>query len=373
MTSSRDHMSAAPSSALVHPSASESQVRSVHVQTKTGTFSFSCHEDESLLSAGLSAGYDLPYECSTGTCGSSHARVASGAVDACWPEAPGLAKLAPSRGDVLMCQARPRTDCAILVRTSLVQPAQPAPRVLRRVGRVIGSNRLTTDVMRFEVELSSPMDFEAGQFVGLRHPGVEGARAYSMINHCSSAGRLGFVVKRKPGGRLSDEIFDGAFLGLDIDVLGPFGRATFRPTEQRDFVCIAGGSGIAGMMAILAHAQASGHFKARAAHVFFGVRSRDDAFFVARFADLVRASEGRLNVVLAFSHAQEVPAVHPDFPCIGMAKGFVHEVAAAAMNERWTDEIGFVAGPQPMVDAAIRMLITEAGIKPSDIRFDKFS
>jgi toluene monooxygenase electron transfer component len=35
--------------------------------------------------------------------------------------------------------------------------------------------------------------------------------------------------------------------------------------------------------------------------------------------------------------------------------------------------IGYVAGPAPMVDGAIRMLIAEAGLSSQWIRYDKFS
>ena len=311
MTSSRELVAG---TALEASTSNEPMTLAVHVQTKTGTFSFPCRDDQSILNAGLSAGHDLPYECSTGTCGSCHARVASGQVDAGWRDAPGYAKLDLAKGDVLMCQAQPGTDCAIRVRISLDQPATPGPRLLRRTGRVVALNRLTKDVIHFVVDLSDPMDFEAGQFVGLRHAGVVGVRAYSMINDDPAACRLGFAVKRKPGGRLSDEMFDGVFLGRDLEILGPYGRATFRPNDRRDFICIAGGSGIAGMMAILARARSSGHFRDRSGSVFFGVRTRADAFFVAEFAEAVNDADGRLNVVIAISDEADVPGVHPGLP-----------------------------------------------------------
>ena len=365
MTSSRDDL--APAASL------DTRLLAVDVQTKVANFSFACQADETLLIAGLAAGYDLPYECSTGTCGTCHARVVTGSVDPGWKEAPGYAKLHLDKGDVLMCQARPQSNCAIRVRSSAVQPAQLAPKLLRRKGRVEAARRLTKDVLHFELALSQAMDFEAGQFVGLRHVGVTGLRAYSMVNHEAASDRLSFVVKRKPGGSFSDAIFEYELTGHEFEVVGPLGRATFRPTDERNFICIAGGSGIAGMMAILAHARQVGHFGFRRGHVFFGVRTRADAFYVAEFAEAVAASSGALKVVIAISDETEIEAAHLEFPDVAMAKGFVHEVAAAEMRGRWSDEVAFVAGPQPMVDAAIRMLITEARMKPADIRFDKFS
>ena len=51
----------------------------------------------------------------------------------------------------------------------------------------------------------------------------------------------------------------------------------------------------------------------------------------------------------------------------------VHDVAAAAISEPWPNGMGFVAGPQPMVDAALRVLLARAGLGPDRIRYDKFS
>ena len=37
------------------------------------------------------------------------------------------------------------------------------------------------------------------------------------------------------------------------------------------------------------------------------------------------------------------------------------------------DTTAYLAGPPPMVESAMRMLMTEARLPPSRIRFDKFS
>ena len=49
----------------------------------------------------------------------------------------------------------------------------------------------------------------------------------------------------------------------------------------------------------------------------------------------------------------------------------VHEVAAAAMADRYADTIAYLAGPPIMVDGAIRALIV-GGMPIRDIRYDKF-
>jgi len=42
--------------------------------------------------------------------------------------------------------------------------------------------------------------------------------------------------------------------------------------------------------------------------------------------------------------------------------------------KEWVEDVRtYVAGPPPMVDAMIRLLLREARLSPRDIRFDKFS
>ena len=224
----------------------------------------------------------------------------------------------------------------------------------------------------FRVRLDRSVAFDAGQFVVLTAPGLAGYRAYSMVNHAAETDRLDFVIKHQPGGGFSGWLGperEGTALG----VFGPLGKATWRPEEDKDLVCIAGGSGIAGMMSILSHAASSGHFERRRGDVFFGVRTHEDVFFADELAGLVDAAAGRLTVTVAFSD-ERIAGRDPRVPRgIDTAEGFVHLVAGERMAGRWNHPTAFVAGPPPMVDAALRMLVMKARLPASDIRYDKFT
>jgi toluene monooxygenase electron transfer component len=54
-------------------------------------------------------------------------------------------------------------------------------------------------------------------------------------------------------------------------------------------------------------------------------------------------------------------------------QGMVGEATAQAMAGRYDNIVGFVAGPPPMVDAALRLLVREARLPPQFIRYDKFA
>src|SRR5207249_119260 len=243
----------------------------VVVSAKNGTRDFECEPGEKILHAGLRSGVELPYECATGTCGTCKARLTSGRTESQWAEAPGR-KYFKSEGDLLTCQSVAHDDCALEVGPlKSREPNTSAPRALGGVVR--GFRRLTHDVVAFDVDIDAPLDFAAGQFALITIPGIPGARAYSMVNFDRGAERLSFVVKKKPGGAVSEWLFGDGVDGARLVLFAPLGHATFHPEVKKHVLCVAGGSGIAGMMSILSLACREGHFAAWDGHVFFRVRT----------------------------------------------------------------------------------------------------
>jgi toluene monooxygenase electron transfer component len=345
----------------------------ITIESNSGAFDFACEAGERILHAGLVRGLSLPYECATGTCGTCRGRIVAGSAQVEWDEAPGFAKLKRDKGDILMCQARPTADCTLRVPAKIAPHAKPETLPGRRTGRISAVRRLVADVLDFDLLLSRPMTFDAGQFVVLETPGVAGGRAYSMVNFAAHTGSLRLVVKQKPGGKFSDWLFGSDVGGSEVAVFGPLGRATFDPGEGRNVLCIAGGSGLAGMMAILEHGIAAGTFREHRAHVFFGVRTLADAFYMAELAAFAAAAGANLEVTLALSHAPVESERHPQFPAIRLAAGMVNEVAARAMAGRYDNMVTFVAGPPVMVDLVLRHLLHEVKLPRAFIRYDKFS
>lgn len=348
------------------------ETRQIEVQSKSGSTGFSCGPDETILQAGLRQGVTLPYECATGTCGSCRARVGSGEVAVDWAEAPGHSRVKRDRGEILMCQTRPLTDCLVRVPANVGVgfPRHQQPR--RLDGRVEVIKRLTHDVIHFELSLSQPLTFDAGQFVLLRVAGLEGMRAYSMVNFATETRRLELVVKRKPGGGFGDWLFDRAREGQSVEIFGPLGRATFHPDEDHNLLMIAGGSGIAGIMSILERAAEERYFESHKGFVFFGVRKLTDCFYLEQFSRHIASSHGNLKVTIALSDEDCGAQRHPSYPGVRMASGMVHEVCAKAMDGRYDNVMSYIAGPPPMVDGAIRSLVIGARATPDRIRYDKF-
>ena len=204
-------------------------------------------------------------------------------------------------------------------------------------------------------------------------PDVPGYRGYSMVNFERATKRFDFVIKRKPGGGASEWLFKGGADGAHVELFGPLGTATFYPNLGKNLLCIAGGSGIAGMMSILARARQERYFDQFDGHVFFGVRTYRDGFYLAELSQLAREFPDRLHVTIAFSDEAVPVEAREAHPALGFEQGLVHEVAGRTMQGKYQNLRAYLAGPPPAVDASIRMLLLQAKLPADHIRYDKFS
>lgn len=345
----------------------------IQVNARNRGYEFDAAPGERVLYAGLRAGIDLPYECSTGTCGTCKAKAIAGRVGDEWPQAPGRKYVKPDAGEFLMCQCVAQEPLTLEVSKFVyaMEPGAcipaPASGVMRR------TRRLTHDVIGFSLALDAPRDFDAGQFVVLGAPGLRGFRAYSMCNFEPRARELEFVVKRKPDGGFSEWLFGADREGERVQVFGPMGKATFDPGLGRNLLCIAGGSGIAGMMSIVSRAARERYFHRHHGWVFFGIRTLRDAFYFDELSGFRKQFPGQLEITVALSDEQVPASARGQWPELSFAQGLVHDVAKRAMAGKYQNVRAYVAGPPPAVDAAIRVLLLEAKLTTDNIRYDKFS
>lgn len=345
----------------------------LEIHSKTATRTCMVTPQRSVLYEALRAGVLLPYECATGTCGSCKARRRSGVLVNDWPEAPGAGYLNLDREEVLLCQTRALTEAVFEIpgRADVSLSPQVRPSFGRAV--ITDVTRLTHDVLALHLHMDQALAFEAGQFSVLASPQVRGYRAYSMVNQAGAAEEIEFVIKRKPGGGFTEWLFSDDVRGERLDWFGPLGKATFSPLEQRTIVAIAGGSGIASIMSILAVGAASRHFDQFDAAVFFGLRTRADVFYLDRLNGLAASFPGTLRITIVFSHDEIDPSLRERYPALAFETGFPHEIAARDLADRFAGRVAYLAGPPILVDVSIRMLITQGRLPARDIRYDKFS
>ena len=343
------------------------------INARNRAYQFDTAHGEKILFAGLRQGIDLPYECASGTCGTCKAKLIEGKIDDAWHQAPGRKYLKADQGEFLMCQCAAQGNVTVEV-SNFVYASDPGACPARAmVGAITDVRNLTHDVAAFEVLLDAPCDFDAGQFVAIAAPGVPGMRGYSMVNFSRGTSRLEFVIKKKNGGGFSEWLFSGQGENAKLHLFGPLGKATFYPALAKNILCITGGSGIAGIMSILSRASQERYFEQFSGHVYFGVRTMKDAFYLDKLSAYRKEFSAKLDVTIALSD-EDVPASAGEhYPLLRFERGMVHEVAKREMAGKYQNLRAYLAGPPPAVDASIRVLLLDAKLTADNIRYDKFS
>lgn len=340
---------------------------------KQGRVAVDCQEGETLLQAGLRQGVPLPYGCGAGVCSTCVARARPGTVENAWAEAPGAENLKRDKGECLLCQSLVTDDCEILVpgKIDLAQTLAETP--AHHCARLHDVALVAPDVATFQLSLEGQADYTAGQYFLVRLEGMQGYRPYSMTDFQREAQTLNFVIKRIPNGRFSDEIFANGVSEAKVDIFGPMGLATFDPSdpkESRDLVCLVGGSGIAGIMSVLDRAISVNHFENHRLFMVFGVRRREDFFFLDELKRIKESAPDNVSIHLAVSEEEGSEELddYRDFP---LHHGFVHDVAERLGDGMFDNRLAFLGGPPAMLTGSLALLLG-AGLPVTDIRYDRF-
>lgn len=343
----------------------------IEVRSAGESLSFACAPGERLLDACLRAGLNVSYGCATGTCGDCRATVVSGEVESLWVDAPG-ARALRQPGEVLLCQSSARGSCLIEAKADAsVYPRRVPQSFEGLIERIVPND---DGLAWVELALDRPMRFLAGQFVLVSMAGVQGYRAYSPAHDGQDVSRLSLVVRHKESGALSPLLCSLESLGRRVNIFGPLGAAHVRPDEDGDVTVVAGGSGTAVALSVVDWAATSGHLERHRLNLVCGLRTSHCEEIVNRLAAAAARHGDRLRVVVALSDEDSRGVVLQGAGAVlEFESGMVHEVAQRCLEGQWNDSAVFVAGPPPMVQSTLRMLITKARLKPAGIRYDSFT
>jgi CDP-4-dehydro-6-deoxyglucose reductase, E3 len=244
---------------------------------------FCCPPGELILDAGLEAGIGLPHNCRGGACGTCKSQIVEGEVDHGWVMSFAISEEEKAAGKCLICQSRPRTTTLVIRPDNAVAPAEDAPPVpLEARGTVLAADGVSASVRRLVIALPPAIrfHFRAGMHVELKTPGVAKPRTYSIAcapddQGGAPDGLLEFFVTRHERGQASGWLHE-AKVGAPIDLHGPYGNFRLPKDAAGPALCLAGGSGLAPILAIVRRALASGH--ADPIELILSVRDRSEAF-----------------------------------------------------------------------------------------------
>lgn len=342
----------------------------IDILTDNSSFRVCSGAVEKILHAALRNGISVPYACASGTCGTCRATLLSGEVVDAWPEAPGR-KYLRSGEEFLLCQCTAVTPSQFRVAGSTTRTNPTIQLPEKYEGNICRVLPLTGDVMSVEVNLTRKLKYEAGQFMLVQIPEIAGYRAWSIVNFGGDSGVLEFVLKKKPGGRVTEWLFSNSCIGTHIELFGPLGHATFSPSLKKDLICITGGTGIAGIMSILSCATEAGYFDDYIGEVFFGIREEKDVFYLDRLAQLHELAGDKLRIYIAFSEQVAPEELQCLYPSLNFETGMVHSVAARIMQGHLSGFKAYLAGSPVLVNAAIGTLL-HARLPTDSISYDKY-
>jgi NAD(P)H-flavin reductase/ferredoxin len=310
---------------------------------------FACAPDQPVLEAAEAAGWELPYSCRRGVCNTCLGRLVAGEAEA--PPA--------QDGQILFCQARPRSDLEIAPREIVKLDPYARKTVLAKVLRVA---RAAEDVAAIQLRFpaGTKVKFKAGQYLeAILEDGAR--RSFSMANPPQQSDGALLHVRLVPGGRFAESVVPQLAPGRTLKVELPFGDFFLREGRARPAVMVARGTGFAPIRSILEDA-----FRRRLERdfvLYWGARRLRDLYEI----ELPRkwaAAQPRFRFVPVLSEPDPADAWQG-------RTGFVHKAVMADFATLADREV-YACGVNAMVNAARRDFIDARGLAPEAFYCDAF-
>jgi NAD(P)H-flavin reductase/hemoglobin-like flavoprotein len=222
---------------------------------------------------------------------------------------------------------------------------------------VLHHERRSRDIAVFTCRPLQPLKYRAGQYVSVEcryQPRLW--RVYSPANARSLDNTIEFHIRALGAGWVSGALVRQLKRGDMIRLAAPMGSMTLDHRSTRDIVCVAGGTGLAPIKAMLE--ELTRYNRTRWVHVFFGAKDRDDLYDLAA-----------LNTLAArYPWLSVVPACSED-PSFNGEHGNISEVICR--YGPWADHDFLVSGSPAMVKATLHTL-AEHEVPPLRIKYDAF-
>ena len=316
-------------------------------------------EGQTVLDACLRAGVWLPHACGHGLCGTCKVQTVDGEIEHGEASPFALMDFERDEGKLLPCCARPRSDVTIEADIDVDEDVEMHP-VQDYTGTVVSMEEIARETRRVVIELDREMEFNAGQYLKFQIPGTGADRTYSIANPPTQNRLLEFHIRRTVGGVATDGwIFSTLAIGDQVSLSGPYGRFVLRVGDDRPAVLVAGGTGLAPIKAMIRHALENDAYDGHLT-LYQGARTQEWLYDVEEFQRLEKEYPDRFAYRPCLS--EEVAE--------GFGSGLVTDVIEAE-NDTLRGCSGYLCGPPPMVEAALKTLMGKR-LFPRDIYREDF-
>ncbi len=303
--------------------------------------------DESVLDLLLRNQQPVSYSCKSGHCQSCLLQSLEGQVDTVAQK--GLKPTAIEQGFFLACQQK----AALMQHIKSIDD-----HALFSHARLVEKHLCAEDVCRISLEPANSLFYHAGQFINLKNSqGV--VRSYSLASLPWKNDLLELHIRLKPGGQMSQWIFDDFKVGDYVEFQGPIGSCFYASIEPaRPLILIGNGTGAAPLLGIIRDALHSGHIGP--IHFYHGSVNRESLYL----HELLNSVQEEQSNVYYHPCVSEGPATGNIYlgRCQQLALSHVSSVK---------DGVFFLCGNPQMV-AETRKKIYLAGVSLSNIYTDPF-
>jgi CDP-4-dehydro-6-deoxyglucose reductase/3-phenylpropionate/trans-cinnamate dioxygenase ferredoxin reductase subunit len=327
------------------------------IQIQDKDIAFSCDADKSVLDGALAAGYEIPYSCRTGICGSCRGQVVSGTVSG--GQGAGLSEEEQAQGQVLLCQARACSDLTIAVREVRKIDRSAIKTVTAKVYRM---SRAAPDVtvLQLRFPAGAKAKFKAGQYLSLKMDDGT-VRHFSMANPPQQNDGAELHIRHIPGGKFSQHLSERLAEGDQIDVSLPYGDFHVREEHDKPIVLLASGTGFAPIKSIVEDAVK--RKLTRSMVLYWGARRSEDLYRL----ELPRKWEAQLPWF------RFVPVLSEAGPADGWEgrTGFVHQAVMDDIASLAGYEV-YACGAPAMINAARQGFVHERQLDRDAFYCDAF-
>lgn len=304
-------------------------------------------EGQTILDACLRQGVWLPHACGHGLCGTCKVEVLEGEVDHGGASPFALMDFERDEGKTLACTCTVKEDVVIEADVDEDEDALYLP-VKDYVGTVAELIDLTPDIKGVILDVDGDgVEFQAGQYINLNVPGVEGHRAFSLANKPSDKNRVELHIRLVPGGVATTKIHNELKVGDKLKFSGPYGQFFVRKSRETPMIFIAGGSGLSSPKSMIEELLDNG--ETQPIWLFHGVRGLKDLYYRELFEQLAKERDN-FTYVPALSQMDDGDNWDGDV-------GFIHESLERHFDGNFEGNSAYLCGPPPMVEASIRVLM----------------
>ncbi len=213
------------------------------------------------------------------------------------------------------------------------------------IGEIARHDQRGPDLAVLTIRPDQPLHYTPGQYLAVQVPRWPRVwRSFSIANAPRENGLIDLHVRAVPGGLVSGSLVHNTVPG-DTVLLGQAqGEMTLPAGAGRDLLCIAGGTGLAPLKAIIEGViRASGPGRRRKISLFYGARIQEDLYDLPDLR-VLESIYSALTVIPVVSH-------EPEFTGL---KGMLPDVTASRAS--CEDREIFISGPDGMVSQTAALL-----------------